>query len=321
MLAADLATGDRGLPWATDAGPWLLGGFAIARDQLDERILTGDTRHAAVWTTELGDGAHAELSGPNVGAGMDIVTPLAVAADATRILVISDYTGKSADETTSKLMSIDRVSGDRTIIGSTLYGASHDGLALTNDGRALVTSGSSFCGAAILAVDLVTGVSSTITRIGADPVECAYSDMGTGPSLGRLQAIAFDPAGNRALLADEFYDSVRAVSLATGVRSVVSDASTGAGPMLQDPIGMALDEASNRALTIDRMAGALVAVDLATGDRAVLSSPTVGEGPVFTSPISIAEPDADGLVPVHDAVLRGVLIVDAATGERVLLEP
>ena len=62
-----------------------------------------------------------------------------------------------------------------------------------------------------------------------------------------------------------------AVDLATGNRTIISDASTGSGPPLMGPIGLGLNLALGRAMVTDTILHQVVAVDLATGDRELWS--------------------------------------------------
>lgn len=93
---------------------------------------------------------------------------------------------------------------------------------------------------------------------------------------------------SRVLISDLDLDAVVSVDLATGDRSIVSDASNGSGPNLDSPYDLALDSGNNRILLTDIDLNAVVSVDLATGDRSIVSDDMVGSGPNLSFPRGLA---------------------------------
>jgi hypothetical protein len=112
------------------------------------------------------------------------------------------------------------------------------------------------------------------------------------PALISPQAVAWDLQNERILVADTGFDpngelptspAIIVVDPDTGVRSVLSDATTGSGTALTEPTGVVWDQRTNRALVLD---GAppeqrLVAID-ASGARTEIAS-LAGDVMVATS--------------------------------------
>lgn len=86
------------------------------------------------------------------------------------------------------------------------------------------------------------------------------------------QAIALDAANERVLVVDSILAAVITVDLITGMRTVLSDATTpNANNPFSGPVGITLDTANGRALVLDSTRNAVFVVNLITGARAVLS--------------------------------------------------
>ncbi|MGI9331990.1 MAG: hypothetical protein ACR2RL_02430, partial [Gammaproteobacteria bacterium] len=147
--------------------------------------------------------------------------------------------------------------------------------------------------------------------------------VGTGPPLVPVQGLALDSANNRVLIAGG--SALQAVDLATGDRTIVSDAGTGSGPLFAEPAAVVLDIGNNRALVADKAGdpmppsqGALFAVDLGTGDRTLFSSATVGAGVGFSALEDLVLDGANDRVLAADRI-QGVLAVDLDSGDRTLV--
>ena len=80
-----------------------------------------------------------------------------------------------------------------------------------------------------------------------------------------------DAANSRALVVEYGLNALFAVDLATGNRSIISNATTGTGTNFASPSDVALDATNGRALVVDFSLNALVAVDLASGERLIFS--------------------------------------------------
>ena len=135
--------------------------------------------------------------------------------------------------------------------------------------------------------------------------------------LGRPTAITMDIANGRALVIDEFDDSVIAVDLVTGARSVLSSdhIPNTLAPYLDFPVGIAIDRINNRALVADD--DRVITVDLSTGSRAILSDATIpnADDP-FQGLEDIAVDRDNNRALVIDSNGDAIKAVNLTTGER-----
>ena len=114
--------------------------------------------------------------------------------------------------------------------------------------------------------------------------------------------------------AGDLQDAVIAVDLATGDRTVLSDAVTGVGPTLVSPLGIAV--AGDVALVTENFHAAVIAVDLASGNRTILSDEASG-GPAFGELGGIAFAETHALVV--NLSPRALYAVDLDLGQRVII--
>lgn len=143
----------------------------------------------------------------------------------------------------------------------------------------------------------------------------------------RATGIAVDGANNRALIPNSISgrtDTVIAVDLATGVRTVLS------GPGVPDdtnvfivPGDIVVDPAAsrNRAVLVD-MRSAIFGIDLIDGARSILSDNAIpnDQQPTLDSPLGIAlDPASEDVAYIIDSTLDNLQRVDLVTGERTLI--
>jgi hypothetical protein len=154
----------------------------------------------------------------------------------------------------------------------------------------------------------------------------ALSDRshGTGADFDSIEDLVVDATRNRALVLDWGQDTLVAVDLSSGNRTVASASSgSGAATAFSLGFGVALDAVGNRAFVTSRGNNSVVAVNLATGTRTVASSASVGTGPSFVNPLgvvydAITSPSSPRLL-VADAGLGAIVAVDLASGNRTLM--
>lgn len=158
---------------------------------------------------------------------------------------------------------------------------------------------------AVLTVDLTSGLFTTLTN----PSDFALPN-----------GLALDAANNRVLVTETAIGLVT-VDLATGVRTVVSSASTnvGTGPNLPNPIGVALDAANDRAIVVNDVPAQVFSIDLATGNRTILSSDSVGAGPLLERPGNITLDLANDQSFITDTIANAVFSLDLTTGDRAIV--
>jgi sugar lactone lactonase YvrE len=234
---------------------------------------------------------------------------IAVDTAANRVIASETFAGG--------LISIDLVSGLRTIIPNTispLTSMAFDRLVTpssitleANGTHALVLDRSG--PAAILRVNLATGARTVVSGRGFPNT---LNELGNN-----AMAMSVDLANGRAYVLSRFPDAIYAVDLATGVRTVLSDATTPNGvDMFPNPMTLGIDPARNRLLVGDQGSGnsgfAIYTVALDTGLRDILSSDTV---PNANNPLSFVGSFAiDGdraLVTQHQS--GSVFAVDLVT--------
>lgn len=84
--------------------------------------------------------------------------------------------------------------------------------------------------------------------------------------------MALDANGNRLLVVDRVTDSLFAVDIATGARTLISQTGVQAGPALEFPLALAVDSADNVAWVYDYVRGGVLGIDLLTGARTLLTN-------------------------------------------------
>ena len=135
------------------------------------------------------------------------------------------------------------------------------------------------------------------------------------------QSVAIDAANGRALVIDTEARTLYAVSLTTGARSILSNATTPSAltPLLA-PRAVALDDDHKRILVLDNFDTSVRAVDPTTGARSILSGPnTPNSNNPFPSASAIVLDDANDRLLVLNAAPPAIIAVDLDTGERTVL--
>jgi hypothetical protein len=159
-----------------------------------------------------------------------------------------------------------------------------------------------FARAALLGMALVLPACGAAVAALIDEVTEAIEDDGTGN-------------GNTVVIAG---NGLVAIDLATGERTVVSDANVGTGTVLADPHALAFDAGGDRCQVWDAGRAAVIAVDVLTGDRALLASSTRGTGTPLASVRALAyDTVRDRLLAADVRATETVLVaVDMGTGNR-----
>jgi sugar lactone lactonase YvrE len=312
FIAVDLATGDRTLidQPALDYG---LNGSRLAGVALDPPTNTAyiaDSSLDAVLAVDLPTGDRGPVSDSGSGSSDSLASYWGVQGIAydhrTRQLLVSDF---DFDE----LWTIDTRTAHRTLLAGPARGA---GPVVDYPGKLDVDSDNGVAYytekniKAIMSVDLVSGDRTLVSGAGT----------GAGTDFGFIVDVALDLSRNRALVGAQVGDRVGAlfsVDLATGDRTVISDATTGAGPALTVPDSVVYDELNDRALVMDWNAGILFAIDLATGDRTAISDNAgIGAGTTFSVPFDMALDIRRNRVLITDYGRDTVTAVDLTTGDR-----
>lgn len=316
IIAVDLSNGDRSNVGDLTAQSSVGTGIALEFPQdvqLDlaaGRLLVADEGLAALIAIDLGSGARSELSGPNAptGSGPDFMILTGHSIDAGNNRIFASTFSPAA------LFSVNRITGDRTIISDITTGAGTSFTELTraiyydetND-RVIVIDDN---GAALslVAVDINSGDRSILSD----------STTGLGPDLADSHSIVFDSLNSRLIIAGD--NMVMAVDPASGDRSIISSDTVGTGPLLIDARSFALDAANNRILVNDNDRPAIIAVDLTSGDRSLVSGAgdnnSLGNGPLLSDNEGIAIDTQNNIAYIVDDDYPAIIQIDLSTGDR-----
>jgi DNA-binding beta-propeller fold protein YncE len=269
--------------------------------ELDEgRLFVADGE--TVYAVDVATGDRTTFSDADVGAGLgpEIGSPVALDLDAAhgRLILV---------ERTGRVLSLDLASGDRFEMHRPGFGtgpidtpadvavdpATRNVLFLVTDPEG-----------ALVEIDRATGDRRTV----ADDAALVP------PFLGGARYVAAGATPGTAHLSDGL--SVFEVTLATGARRVVSDASTGTGPLGElDDVAEGL--VPGRLVVASRDEG-LLSVDVASGDREVIAP--LASFADFGRPYGVATDPLDQRVFVADNSADEAIAVDAPTGAVAVLE-
>lgn len=213
------------------------------------------------------------------------------------------------ESTNNALIHIDPNTGNRTVLTSHSLGVGSGGGRLSNPSGItmnasgnLVVSDSGYD--ALIEVNPTTGRRSQISGY-----------VSGSPSFNEPSGIAAESSGDYLVTDDGFgTDGLWRVDGSTGVRTMLSDASTGSGQIFDRPEGVAVDPTNGDIYVVDGDAGGSVfRVDGVTGDRTLVSSASSGRFP------GIAFSPSGDLYVVERAIDKGVFRIDKSTGARTLI--
>ncbi|GAB4570269.1 MAG: hypothetical protein Tsb0020_24940 [Haliangiales bacterium] len=329
LLTIDYATGER-VSISDDligVGPTLGQPVSLALDVAGGRAFVADQSPARILLIGLDDGAREVIADDATGTGPVLLNPVSVVLDAanSRLLILDVDDG--AAPAPPVLYALDLTEGDtfgeRTVVVDADNGDGDDfvaPVALALDpagGRALVGEPARNPEVGrVYSVDLETGERTLVT---------ISDDTDQGNPFTNPLALAFDPSDDpatRFFMLDEGNDTVYAVDLETGVRTVVAEDRVSPGPDFSVPIAMDLDvdeDGNARLLVADSGLDAFLSVAIDDGARAVLSNVSLGEGAPITTPAGMFY-DARGGDAGRVLILEGqddlLIEVDLATSTR-----
>lgn len=310
---------------AVGTGPAFSAPQAISMDAAGGRLFVVDDGLDAVLAVDLTSGdrtivSDADHQGTPVGTGIAFARPVAVAHDAanTRLLV--------SDTIQDVIIAVDLTNGNRTSFsddsdaGQPLSNAV--GIALDAANGRLLAVDRTYD--AVLAISLTNGDRSVLSDQNDD--QNGNVMVGSGPALQRPVSIGVDVAGGRAIVGDEDVAGIFSVDLASGNRTLLSDAfdegssaEVGSGTYLLRTDDLAV--AGSGLFVADAERNDVLRVDLTNGDRSILSSARRGDGVKLEAPRALVANDAG------DAVFVGlvsfpasrIVSVDVDTGDRTLV--
>lgn len=350
VLAVDLATGARSIVSADDNKsdePQLSVPTAIALEvgEQSTRILVLDSGLDALLAVQPATGARSFVTGVSIGKGPGLGDPVAMMYDNS-----GDSLGQAVvlDGQQDACIAVDIATGERILVAddATGSGTPLQGPRAVSLDIPVGPTGQSMPANRVLVADEDLAALVYVNLANGSRTVLADANTGAGPALDVPVALTIQPADEvagipyRALVLDIGLDALVAVDLATGDRTVISDAQTGAGPAFGEPLAVSIeiDDSlglpTGRALVVDTSLDALVAVDLANGDRTVIADANTGTGPLLENPLALlldtklaTIEDANtgetstayvstGRALVVDAGQGALLAVDLASGTR-----
>lgn len=292
VLKADPVTGNRTVISQTGvigSGPdfgSLIGGLAL---DPSGNILLACFDAGTVMKIDPATGNRSVVSSALVGSGPSIhnLNDLIVAPDGDIYVTAQDI---------SSIVRINPVTGNRTIVSGpgvgtgTVFSAPF-GLTRTSTGDFYVYETS------FETITLVNGINGNRTVISGNGV-------GSGPEFGEFGLDV--ELANPGFLASTNLHEVYRVEIATGNRSILSNAVTGTGPLMDSP--EFLTRGADGSLIVADGSG-IFKVDPTTGNRTVLTSTTFGSGPSFgvfrEAVVVVPEPPSAALAAVCAVIWLG----------------
>ena len=287
----------------------------IVMDEANNRAFVLDEFRAAILSVDLDTGARS-LFADNVIASaqsnVSFTSPKGIALDSAggRLLVTD----------TQKIIAISLATQARTLITdntmatveSTIDLVSNYGITVDSiNNRALIIELSP---RAIIAVNLTSGARTVFTDSNTAVAESTVE-------LSEMLYLVIDAANNRVIVSNSSpTDTIVAVDLDTGARTVLSDNSSPGGNSFtySIPRGITLDSANNRVIVQDWFYNSLTSADLTDGTRTTV--PSSNSNNVFTfGTAGIAHDTEHNRALIVEKDRDAIIAVDLITGEKVVL--
>jgi hypothetical protein len=325
VFHVDPATGDRTIASSPSVGSgpvWAqLTSIAVTSQNVfvSETDFSGSVALGTVYRIDPADGSREVLSSPVIGNGPDLAHTPAMIVGNRGLLFLTDQLFS-----TNRLMSVDRLSGDRSIVSSSGFGTGTNFLgaiedaAHDRDGDLLVNTRGT-----VYLVDVDTGDREVISSSDIS------MKVGGGVDIGSLRGMDIEASRTTLVAVDRSCRSVLRVDIATGYRSLVSTGAAscyvpvGTGPGMQVPVDVSV-EPSGTLIVAEQFNSRIIRVDPTTGDRELVSASGLrGSGPGFDhlhqiavvrpGPVpSLGGPSALS-VAFYALVILGILGVSAMT--------
>ncbi len=285
--------------------------FDIEINAIANVAYVSDLDRAAIITLDLASGARTLLSDNTVSIGssnIEFDTVKGIVLDAANNRLLITDSGQKA------VVAVALDTGARTLLSDNTVEVAASTFDLTSpryialdaaNNRALVLDGST-----LVAVSLLNGARTILSD----------ASNGSGIELSAQSDLTIDIVGNRALVADLNRNSVIAVDLGTGMRTVLVDSSTpveGANGFSK-PLGITIDPQNNRIILVDWWNRTVNAADLTSGTRIQLASSS-GDNTFLTFGTSSVVYDAKhNRALVIEQYRDAIIAVDLITGARVI---
>jgi hypothetical protein len=284
LVLVDPVSGDRAALPAASLGDGVKlrapTGVAKLRSPGGAYLIT-DAEHDAVVAIDPVTRDRSILSDATTGAGVAFQEPLGIEIESLTQPVSSERVFV-VDQGLRAVLVVDPVTGDRAVVSDDVTGT---GAPFGAPISFALDASPQSAGAATFAfvLDAPPATSPTVVRVDlatGNRSVVSGPTKGSGRFLAGATSVSYDAYTNppRLLVLDPFLDSLIAVDIGSGGRTVVSPPSfTGSGPAFGlGPADVRRDPTRPRAIVADTVAGRIVAVDLLNGQRTLLTDPATG---------------------------------------------
>ncbi|HVY23939.1 MAG TPA: hypothetical protein VG962_11375 [Steroidobacteraceae bacterium] len=286
----------------------------IVIDQANNRAIALDWGDDTLMAINLTTGVRTAISpSSNATSGTSFISGYGVALNSSGSAA---YVTVSSSNT---VVAVNLSTGARTVLsgptvgtGAQLYypsGIVYDAVTVPSSPRLLVSSSN-----AIVAIDIATGNRSILS---------SNSPYGSGRSLVYPIQLRLDRTNMRLLVTDvdPTDNSLIAIDLATGNRTVLADKTTGSGIALTDLAGLAVNADGSTAY-LAQSTGEIVSINLQTLSRTLFSQSYMGGGPHMKTPVGLVLENHSG-APASllslDSTQQELFRCDIATGDRTVI--
>lgn len=206
--SVDLTTGNRSIIFTNTNG--MVGNVDnLIIDKINGRLLFTDSVLNSVFAYSLASNLLVSISDDNIGSGPEINAPRGLALDSVNQRVLT----LNLRDKPAELISIDLITGDRTLISSSSRGAGPNITAPVDvsidskNNRAIVAQRNS-----LISVDLTSGDRTIISSV----------EKGVGTNLIGVANITFDVDNQTVLATDDDVNAVFLIDSNTGHRAIIS---------------------------------------------------------------------------------------------------
>jgi hypothetical protein len=265
-------------------------------------LVEGDTGHRSILSQ---DGIR--------GDGVSLYSPeKLVIGPGNQAALVLDRGRFGVPDGAAKLVSVDLVSGDRTLVfnrdeTSDIELISPSDLVMHESNNLVLVTDDGLND--IVSINLATGASRRL--------------LAEHSSTGSINSSLLDLKRNRILTLDSRNTTMRSIDLITGEKQIISALDNGL--RLVEPTAMAMDEPNNRVIVIDSELNSLVQIDLETGVReAIVSNELVDTLPltnIFSLMVDSTNNRALMLSPQNGGSVVAVDLDSGATSTASILSP
>lgn len=323
MVSVDLSSGARRIfsDFSTPNNVNPFGNIvSLVVDAANNRALVSDFENNAIFAVDLTTGARTIFSNDTTPDAVNTFGgPFSLALDSANNAL---YAAEAFS-----VVSVDLTTGARSILSSNTFPNDDNPFTRIDDlvvdvanNRLLVLDRGTNSGKTrVVSINLAAG------NVGARTI-ISQNDIQTGYSFTASRNLTLDSINNQVLVSNNSSvggNSITAVNLGTGVRSLFSDNTTpNTNTPFVRPTDMILDALNSRILMLSD--GTVIAVDLAAGvnqgaRNIIVDTSTPNRNNPLSRPFDITMDSANARALVIDPSLDAVIAVDPNTGARTIL--